>query len=414
MSAKGFFSSDMSIPGDRKAALGLTGALIHLNAVNMAPLLTMTNAQTTRGYRSTSVEWVEKQNVTGLGFIVGNNGNPTGNVLRFADTSWITENMIFLVPHSGEFLFVSGVSGQVVHVTRGYGNKHIAPIEPTDQTHIVVQRIGTAFHEGSERPAAVANLPGVPKFNFTQIFRNTWAITRTAKMVEYNLGDKKAMLKRDTAIMHMRDIEMSMLLGVRSSGTQNNQPHRSMDGIYRQIQTNIASPAGGVLTKPMLDTFIEVIFSHTIEGRPNNRIAICGRHAITLINRLIEMNTHYVVSGREDFFGLSITRWETPHGILTLIPHELLSSLPGRRSDIIVLHPDALHAYYMYEGEEDSVSLTDTNGVDGDIGGMISELTIALKGELTCGIMTGVCDVAPEPTPVQLIEPYTPPVHPGC
>ena len=415
MSLKGLFSSDMSVPGDRKAPLGLTGAMVHLNAVNMAPLLAITNANTTRGYRSTSVEWVEKQNVTGLGFIISNNGNPRGNVLRFADTSWITENMIFFVPHSGEFMFVTGVTGQVVHVVRGYGNKHIADITPTEATHIAVQRIGTAFHEGSERPAAVGNLPGIPKFNYTQIFRNTWAITRTAKLVEYNLGDKKKMLKRDAAMMHIRDIEMSMLLGIRSSGHQNNQPHRSMDGLYRQIVTNIASPAGGILTKPMMDTFIEVIFSHTIEGRPNRRILICGRHAITLLNRLIEMNTHYMVTGSETFFGLDITTWRTPHGELTFMPHELLSSLPGRRSDIIVLHPDAIHAYYMYEGEEDNVGPSgNTSGVDGDIGGLITEVTMAVKGELTCGIMTGVCDVAPEPTPVTLMEPYTPPVHPGC
>ena len=43
----------------------------------------------------------------------------------------------------------------------------------------------------------------------TQIFRNSWAVTRTAKMVNYRMGDIKTRNKMDCFNLHVRDIEMS-------------------------------------------------------------------------------------------------------------------------------------------------------------------------------------------------------------
>ncbi len=412
MSYKGMFASDGSMTGDRK--LGFAGAMVTLGMVAAAPLLTIMGANTTRSYRSTEHQWVEKSAIIGINYIIGNHGSAKGCALKLADTSWVTENMVFMVPSTGEFLFVTGVSGQTVQVQRGFGNGFVADITPNQNSDVVIQRIGTAFPEGSERPTASAS-QGFPKFNYTQIFRNTWAITRTAKMVDYNMGEMKPRLKHETMAMHMQDIETAILLGVRSSSYMNNQPLRSMDGIYRQIATNIASPAGGILTKQMLDTFIEVVFTYNIQGKQNRRIAVVGRHALTLISRLAELSAGYELTGRQNYFGFDIDTWVTPHGDITLMPHELLSQLHGRRSDIILLHPDALHAYFMYEGEEDNVGPNgSTGGIDGDIGGIISELTIAVKGELACGVMTGICDVAPRPILMQMAEAYTPPTHPGC
>jgi hypothetical protein len=66
----------------------------------------------------------------------------------------------------------------------------------------------------------------------------------------------------------------------------------------------------------------------------------------------------------------------------------------------------------MYEGQEDSMRKEDTDGVDADIGGLTSELTMAFKGELTAGLFTGICDVAGTPTRMQLVNPHKAAVHP--
>lgn len=414
MAFKGLFSSDGSMAGDR--IQGFSKTLIEYEAVNMAPLLAITGARTNRGFRQTSYQWTEKQKLTGINYIVGTGGNPRASTMQLADTSWVTEHMLFMVIATGEFLFVSGISGNTVTFVRGYGTGEVSDITPSSTRHVEIQRIGTAFHEGSERPEAVALNAGQPRFNYTQIFRNTWAVTRTAKSVNYQHGDIKTRAKRDCLNFHMMDIEMAMLFGVRASGVHNNQPHRSMDGLYRQIFTNIASPAGGILTERALNTFLQVVFSNGIMGRSNgSRIAICGIQMITHINNLVRNSTQYTIGSRETSFGISITEWVTPYGVVNFLPHDLLSNTPGRRSDLIVLHPDAINVHYMYEGEDDTgIDNNNTMGIDGDIGGLISELTMSVEGELCCGILTGVCGTAPSPMPVQLIEPYTPPRHTGC
>jgi Family of unknown function (DUF5309) len=412
MSIKGPFASDMSVPGDRKLQ-GFPRALIELEAVNMAPLIAMAGGQTTRGFRQTSVEWTEKQNQPSWEFIVGNHGNPNGCTFQVADSSAITENSIYLIPSTGEYIFITGVTGNTITVKRDFGNtRNQAPIVPTASAHIMLLNVGNAFNEGSERPAAVSTLPGVPRVNYTQIFRHTWAITRTAKMVEYNLGDMKPRLKKDCMMRHMEAIERAILLGVKTNGHLNGQPFRTFDGIFRSITTNIAAPADGVLTEDMLNTFLEVIFSNNIAGTPNERIALVGRSAITMINRLVRGSTQYSINENTTSFGLDISSWKTPHGKITLIPHEMLTNLPGHHSDILILHPKSLHIYHMYEGMEDSDRKEYTNGIDGDIGGLTSELTMAFKGELTAGLFTGICDVAPTPQAMQIVQPHKAAVHP--
>lgn len=413
MANRGLFDSNSSFAGDRKVG-GLSKAMVLLQSVNSSALLTITGANKTRNYRRTSYEWTEKQHHHGLGFIVNNHGDAQGCMLQFNDTSWIVENMVLLVPSTGEFLFVSSVSELTVSVKRGYGTGIIRDINPSDMSNVMVIRVGTAFEEGSCRPTAISMLPGVPKITYTQIFRTTWAITGTAAAVEYNSGDIKPRVKRDTLMMHAKDIEMAMLLGVKSNGILNNRPHRSFDGLYRQLRTNIAMPCNGILTKTQFDMFLEVIFSYTIDGRPNERIALCGRHALTLITRLVERNSHYILEKGDRSFGFDIRTWTTPHGDLTLIPHDLLTNLPGHHSDIIVLHPDSLHALFMREAEEDKMPLEESCGLDAHIGGLLSELTFAVEGELTGGIFTGICDVAGEPTQVQLVTPPPAYVNEGC
>lgn len=420
MAHRGIFASDMSVAGDRRQPSGFDNALISLKTVGVAPFLTSIGENAHRGYRSTHVEWVEKYAMHGVNFIVqSGSADGLGASMRLADASWVTESMMFLVTATGEMLFVVGVAENIITVTRGFGGTPVSPLLPSAANgHILLQRVGTAFAEGSERPAAVAVSGGPPKYNYTQIFRNSWGVTRTASIVEYNMGNLEMRNKRDCFMLHVKDIETTLLLGIRASGVMNGQPLRTMDGLLRQIMTNIASPAGGILTAKALNYFLEVIFSQGIDGSPNNgrRYAICGIHFISLLTELARQSVQYVMTGNDNSYGLNITTWRTPFGELTFMPSEILSNMPGRRSDVIVIHPDAVHTYYLYEGEEmTSIQANNTMGIDAAMGGLITEMTMALKGEICCGIMTGICDVRGEPNQMVLTQPYNPPLHgPAC
>lgn len=411
MAQHGIFATVDADPTNVKK--GFEGAMIHYGSANMAPLITALGARADRNYNDVRIEWSEKQHITGVNGIVFNHGNASGCVLTFADTSWVTENTLFMVIETGEIIFVRGIEGNVVTVERGFGDTACSPIEPNEASDVVIQRIGTAFPEGSERPDPVS-FYHTTKFNYNQIFRNTWAVTRTAAQLNYREGGLVQRLKTEAMMMHVRDIEMTFLFGVKSMSYQNSQPLRTMDGLYRQICTNIAAPFDGVLTAPMLDNFLERIFSRTIEGKSNRRIALCGRGFITLVNRLARLSTQYYTDGTKDFYGQDVTKWVTPHGSIELVPHDILSEVPGYKNDLIVLHPDAISIKYLYEGKHDHMGAQGNDGVDAHIGGLITEMTMCLKGELTCGIMTGVCDVAGESQPFYLANPHVSTPNPGC
>lgn len=411
MPQQGLFSTVDASP--KHTMQGFAGAMCTYGTVNMAPLITTIGGSTDRSYNDVRIEWSEKQPITGINYIVSNQGDGMSCTLTFAEGCFVTENTLFMVIETGEILFVVGVSDNVVTVERGFAGSTILPIVPDASSDVVVQRIGTAFPEGSDRPDPFSFYT-TSKINYNQIFRNTWAVTRTAAQLNYRDGDLKKRLKKDALMMHVRDIELTILFGVKSMGYQNSQPLRTMDGLYRQISTNIASPADGILTAPMLDDFIERSFYHTIDGKANTRIAICGHGFITLVNRLARLSTQYHVSGTMTKYGQAVTEWITPHGSLMLMPHYLLSEIPGYRNDLIVLHPDAISLHYLYEGHEDHMGIQGNQGVDAHVGGIISELTMKLCGELTCGILTGVCDVAGESQPFYLAEPHVSVPNGGC
>jgi len=405
MSQNGLFVTTDADP--RNVTKGFGAATVNLQNANNAPLLTALSASADRSYNDVRIEWAEKQPLTGLNAIIGTQDGPQGCYLVLADGCIATTHSLFMVVATGEIFRVLGSADNVVTVKRGFGGTPISEINPQNGRGVVIQRIGSAFPEGSERPEPFTHYT-TTQHNYNQIFRNTYALTRTAAMRNYLDGDLRSRLRQEMLMMHMRDIEMSILFSVKSMSHENGKPLRTMDGMYRQIKTNIAAPVDGILTVPMLDHFIERIMSQQIEGASQSRIAICGRGFLTFINRLHKMSTQYQVDGTENFHGQNITKWVTPHGAIDLVPHDIMTQVPGYQNDLLILHPDALSLHYMYEGTEDNMHAQGNQGFDGHIGGIITEMTTRLKGELTCGILTGVCDVAAEPQPFYLKQPHKP------
>lgn len=383
---------------------GFAGALVKYERANDAPLMAMLGNNVTRNYQSYKVEWEEKMARSGINYIVGAD-TPTGANLHIANGGFVTENTLFMVISTGEVIMVLSANDRRISVIRGFGNTPITPLNVNANTHIPILRIGTAFPEGSERVIG-SHVHHFSRYNYLQIFRNGWAITRTAAMTRgCNNEDILATLKEEAFTQHVMDIELATMFGVRAYGTQQGRPLRTMDGILRQIRTNIASPANGILTTDILDYFIERVFEHSIDGASNERWAICGSGFLTMINRLARLEGNYQMDAEVNYYGLNIRRWVTPHGTINLIPHGFFNKIPGYRNDLILIHPAAIRYFYMYEGEHDNPYGSSNNGVDATVGGLISEMTVMLRGELACGWLTGICDVQITPRPIQIVEP---------
>jgi hypothetical protein len=104
-------------------------------------------------------------------------------------------------------------------------------------------QVGNAFEEGSLRPQSLIINP-VRITNYTQIFRNTWAISDTIRATMMIAGDTNIQESRqDCAGFHAADIEKGIFFGQKSNGTRNGQPFRTMDGLINIVGTLSYYPA---------------------------------------------------------------------------------------------------------------------------------------------------------------------------
>ena len=132
--------------------------------------------------------------------------NSSDTTLTVSSTNNILPGMMMRVdstsggaPSTGENLIVNAVlSATQVSVTRAVGSVAAQAIP----AGALLYQVGNAYEEGSLRPNALVINP-VRITNFTQIFRNTWAITDTIRSTMMIAGDTNvAESRQDCAGFH--------------------------------------------------------------------------------------------------------------------------------------------------------------------------------------------------------------------
>lgn len=384
MAVKGVFASDSGIQGGKNG--DFADALLMTQPTGSAPMLALSSGMSSADAQDVVVTWFEENHMAGRVSITNNAAS--GTTIIVADASQIVQGAILLIETTGEYIFVEAVSGLTLTVTRGLGGSTISAIDGSS-TAVPAQKVGTAHEEGSPKPVAIANL-GFPVFNYVQIFRNAWDVTGTASAVSYRTGDIMAKNKMDAGILHAEDIEKSILFGIQAIATQNGRPFRTMNGITKQLITNVQAQ-GANITWDILNAFLQKIFEKNIKGKPNERIAFCGNGVITVINKLAQINGTIDIKIGETEFGLKVNKWLTPYGDVTLMTHPLMTESPLWTKDLLVLHPGAIRTRWLRRTFEDDNSSNGTrNGVDADFGTITSEMCIEYKAQQTGGYFTGI------------------------
>ena len=384
MAVKGVFASDSGMVGDRKG--DFASALLEVQPTGSAPLLALSSGMESADASDTVVTWFEENHLSGRISVTNNAG--TGTSMIVDDATFVVAGTIFLVEASGEYVFVTAVVGTTVTVERGFAGTTNTALDGSS-TAKPIQRIGTAHEEGSSKPTATANL-GAPRFNYTQIFRNAWDVTGTARKVEFHTGDVVAKNRRDAATFHAEDIEKSLWFGRKSIGVKNSQPFRTMDGILPQISTNVTTQTTNTSYTNIRD-FLEDVFARNIKGKPNERIAFCGNTVVGVLDTLaMTFGTFQMNAGQTDF-GMDIHKWVTPFGTVSLMTHPLFNESPLWTKDLYVLHPGAIRTRYLRRTMEDANDKDGSRaGTDADYGVYTTELAIEYKAELTGGKFTGI------------------------
>lgn len=387
MAVPGVFASDQNIVGTRRG--DFASGILMTQPTGSAPLLALTSGMQSKNAVDTITTWFEESHIAGRFDIASfvTDGDGTGVVVD--DASSVIVGAILMNEDTGEYVLVTAVTGNTITMQRAFAGT-AATTMTADHN---LQRIGTAHEEGSDRPVAIANL-GEPKFNYMQIFRNSWDVTGTAKAVEYHTGDIVAKNRADAGSFHAEDIERSFVWGKKSVGIRNSKPFRTMDGVNAHIVTNVEA-AGATTSYANLDDFFRDVFSKNVRGKPNERIAFTGNLGLSVLNNIALNTAQMNISVGETSFGLKVATWITPYGTVKVMTHPLMVESPFWTGDLYVYHPGCIRTRYLRNTNIDAYDANGQRaGVDADFGVYTTECLIEYHAEKTGGLFTGMTAAA--------------------
>ena len=238
--------------------------------------------------------------------------------------------------------------------------------------------IGSINPEGGAMPDAIAYDP-TKYYNYTQIFRTSLSITRTARKTTLRTGDAYKDAKTDALEMHGIEMEKAFIWGIPTEGTgSNGKPERTTGGLLYNIVNN-----GGTVSnfatqttfqnvtwldagEEWLDTQLEVIFRYGSQ----DRLAICGSGVILQINKLIKEYGNYTFTPATKAYGINVKEWNTPFGTINLMTHPLFSYETTNRNTMVVLEPKDLKYRYIddttfyAEGDKQNTGRSRIDGTD--------------------------------------------------
>ena len=282
----------------------------------------------------------------------------------------------------------------------GYGNT----IANVDRVLI----IGNINSEGAAMPSAISYDP-VEYYNYTQIFRTPLNITRTARLTRLRTGDTYKEMKREALELQGIEMEKSALFGIRTSSTgDNGKPERTSQGLIPYIKENNPSCVsdftlnatyhgknwtddGGGGT--FLDYYLEILFRY---GR-QEKLAVCGSGALLGLNKLAEAGSHFTMTSTTKSYGINVTEWVTPFGVIHLKTHPLFSIESSLRYAMVIFEPENMAYKYIsdtqFYGEGDAKQAaagTQGGRIDGTSEEFLTECGYEFHHPYTAGFLTGI------------------------
>jgi hypothetical protein len=313
--------------------------------------------------------------------------------LTVVDSSQLVPGMILQASITRENMIVDSITNATtIVVTRGVGTVAAGALADAS----VLYQVGTAFEEGSTRPQAM-NVTPVRVTNLTQIFRNTWALTDTARAVQVIAGETNVAESRmDCAAFHAADIEKALFFGQKSSGTRNGKPFRTMEGLiaainnaayYPNIYAGVpnVSTAGSTTTFAQLEGYLDPVFNQNTDPKiANERVLFVGGTARKVINGIGRLYGDYQIVDGQTNFGLQFQTFKTARGTFRMIEHPLFNTNVNWSKMAVAVDLSTFKLAYLgnrkTQSKEFNMDGTAVdNGIDAVGGTLTTELTCCVK-----------------------------------
>jgi len=333
--------------------------------------------------------------------------NATDTTFTVATTVDLASGMLMRAESTGEVVIINSIiSATQLSVTRGVGS---TPGAVADNVNFY--QVGNAFEESSVRPNALQINP-VRITNFTQIFRNTWALSGSAQATQVIAGDTTVAENRmDCASFHAADIEKALFFGTKSQGTRNGQPFRTMDGLRNIILNPAYYPAsyGGVVNNTtagattnftQLETALDPTFNQATDPKVGNeRVLFVGGGARKVINNIGRLNSTYYIQNGATSYGLQFGQFNIARGSFRMIEHPLFNSNADWSKYAIAVDLSTFRVAYLggrkTMKQEFNMSGTAVDqGIDAVGGTLTTELTCVVKNPPANAIITNLTAAA--------------------
>lgn len=315
-----------------------------------------------------------------------NNGagyNAAAVTFTIDSTTEITTDMVLYNVRTKENYRVTTVgSATSITVTRAFGR--VAAAALNDDDYLVC--VGTAFAQGSSRPTA-RGMTTTYIANYTQIFRNAWALTDTARASATEMGFTNiAENRQDGALLHSSEIESAILFGQPKMDTSGAQPVHATQGIIDATEqyaaANIYTEAGGSTTyAELIGAFAPAwTYSHDL-GETKTRMCFCGSTAMKVFNDIARLSGTVQIMQGQTSFGMRYQSFMFYKGNVIFMEHPLLNGLQNLSGLAVVVDMPAVKMAYM-EGrdtkpeEYGGTGRNNANGVDAVGGSFTTELAV--------------------------------------
>lgn len=331
----------------------------------------------------------------------------TASTFTVVSTANIIAGMLFRADETGENIMINAVlSSTSISVTRGVGTVAAAAISNSTKLF----QVGNAFEESSVRPNSL-NITPVRITNYTQIFRNTWAISGSAAATQVIAGDStEAENRTDCAAFHAADIEKAIFFGQKSIGTRNGQPFRTMDGLISIVGNLTYYPssyvaanvfaAGATTNWTQLEAMLDPVFNQSTDPKSaNERMLFVGGAAKRVINNIGRLNGTYQLVDGQTNWGLRFATLNTARGRFQLIEHPLFNTNSSWAKMAVGVDLSTFKVAYLGNrktqnkefNKDGSVS---DNGIDAVGGTLTTEMTLIIKNPPANNVITNLTAAA--------------------
>mgnify|MGYP000846886440 CR=1 FL=1 len=286
-----------------------------------------------------------------------------------------------------------------------------------DAVGLTVFYIGSAAGEGVRSRTGSMTVP-IEISNYTQITRTAFEFTRNAVKAGVR-WDKEGVYKtkkRDAAVRHMIGLELMNLWGVRRVDTIVNEegqsvPEKKCGGIewflkqyelgntgnggvfdYRPGGSDITSSTwttteekriidvNGTLSVDEFELLVERAFKYNGDSS-NEKLVLCGNGFISRFNKVVRMQSLVttMLNPKEESYGMSMTRWESPWGTLLFKTHPLFNENAAFTNSAFILDIGSMSQIPLTDSDTELLKNRQNNDFDGRKDEFLTECGLRLK-----------------------------------